>query len=82
VVKSLEQRGWVVIATPSHDRRATLVHAKKEVIAGARKVLAAEIAPHLATHLEVATSAELKTILRGLAVLVDVLQRQSRSRAD
>src|SRR5690349_1922750 len=35
VVQSLDQRGWIVVSTPRHDRRSTLVQAKREVIDGA-----------------------------------------------
>jgi DNA-binding MarR family transcriptional regulator len=78
VVRSLLRRGWVAVTTPTHDRRATLVRPRKEVVEGARRVLSADIATRLAGELREASSTELKAIVRGLETLNDVLDRQSR----
>lgn len=76
VVQALDQRGWVVVSTPSHDRRSTLVHAKREVIEGARRVVAQEIEPQLSKQLSAASEAEIKAIVRGIETLNAVLERQ------
>lgn len=76
VVQSLDQRGWVAVTTPSHDRRSTLVQAKREVIESARRVVAQAIEPQLAKALSSASEPELKAIVRGIETLNAVLERQ------
>jgi len=77
VVRSLDARDWVLVSTPSHDRRATLVQAKKAVIDGARRVVKADIGTKLAGRLRTASTTELETILAGLDTLLAVLDRST-----
>jgi DNA-binding MarR family transcriptional regulator len=75
VVRNLVERGWVVATTPIHDRRATLVQARQEVVEGARRVLSADVGTRLAGQLD-ASAGELKAIVRGIETLNAVLDRQ------
>lgn len=82
VVRSLDERGWVLVSTPTHDRRSTMVQAKKAVIEGARRVVKADIGPKLAGRLREASAVELQAILAGIDALLAALDRSTSAAAD
>jgi hypothetical protein len=67
----------VLVSTPTHDRRTTLVMAQPAVLDGARRVVKANVGPKLADRLDGATSSELKAIVAGIDALLAVLDRSA-----
>lgn len=76
VVKSLKERGWVLVGRDQDDKRVTTVIATPEVLAAASEIHSKDASYGVDPLLGRATKAEEKIIKQGLETLYTVLRRE------